>query len=283
MNENPTTTSRTRPQTYRESPPLDRERYKLAVRIERSLRTPMTVLAFVWLVLMVVDFTNGLPWILTRVSQVIWGLFVLQFVVEFLVTPRKMTYLKRNWLTTIALLVPAVRVFGVLRAARGLLVLRGARLVRFVVGMNRGMRALGGVMRRRGFGYAVLLSVLMVTAGAAGMYAFESRVPGSTMTNFWSALWWTAMVLTTMGSDYFPKTAEGRFLCFLLALYGFAVFGYVTATISSFFVGRDAGTEEGDVAGAKQIARLERDIAALHQKLDILRSSLTPRGDGAPN
>jgi voltage-gated potassium channel len=82
------------------------------------------------------------------------------------------------------------------------------------------------------------------------------------------------MTLTTMGSDYFPKTAEGRLLCLLLATYGFAIFGYVTATIASFFVARDADTSEGEVAGAKQIARLEREVMALHQKLDTITEQL---------
>ena len=49
-----------------------------------------------------------------------------------------------------------------------------------------------------------------------------------------SAVWWTAMLLTTMGSEYWPRTPEGRVLCLLLALYAFAVFGYVTAAIAAY-------------------------------------------------
>ena len=47
------------------------------------------------------------------------------------------------------------------------------------------------------------------------------------------------MLLTTMGSDYWPRTPEGRLLCVLLAVYAFAVFGYVTAAIAAYFVGKD--------------------------------------------
>lgn len=268
--------------TIRHNPPLDRERYKLAARIGRALRLPMTILAFVWLVLLVIDFTRGLSPTARMINWIIWSLFVLQFVIEFLVTPKKLTYLRRNWLTAIALIVPAVRIFSVFRAVRALIAIRGVRLVQVVGSMNRGMRALGSVMKRRGFGYASLLSVLVMVAGASGMYAFEQGVPGSTLNSFWSAIWWTAMTLTTMGSDYFPKTPAGRFLCLLLAVYGFAVFGYVTATIASFFVGRDAETDTGDVAGAKQVAKLEREIAALHQKLDALTATLASnRGPGS--
>ncbi len=37
------------------------------------------------------------------------------------------------------------------------------------------MRALGASMGRRGFGYVVALTMIVTLAGAAGMYAFESR------------------------------------------------------------------------------------------------------------
>jgi voltage-gated potassium channel len=72
------------------------------------------------------------------------------------------------------------------------------------------------------------------------MYAFEQapEVEGG-FTSFGDALWWTSMLLTTMGSAYWPVTAEGRVLCILLAVYAFAVFGYITAAFASFFVGRD--------------------------------------------
>jgi voltage-gated potassium channel len=48
------------------------------------------------------------------------------------------------------------------------------------------------------------------------------------------------MLLTSIGSEYWPRTGSGRALCLLLAIYGFAVFGYITAALASYFVGRDA-------------------------------------------
>ncbi len=253
---------------------LERERHKLATHIERALATPMTVLGLIWLVLLVLDLTLGLSPLLSRLSYAIWGLFVLQFVVEIMVAPRKLAYARRNWLTALSLLLPALRLLRVVRFVRVLGATRGVRLVRVVSSANRGMRALGRVMGRRGVGYVATLSLLVTAAGAAGMYAFEHGVPGSGVDSYGSALWWTAMTLSTMGTDYFPRTAEGRLLCLLLAVYGFAVFGYVTAAIASFFVARDADTEAGELAGARQLKRLERDIAALQGKLDALPTIL---------
>src|SRR5690349_19880137 len=186
--------------------------------------------------------------ILAALNYAIWGLFALQFVVELVLAPRKAAYLRHNWLTALALVLPALRVVRALRALRLLRALRGARLVRVLGSVNRGMRALSRVMGRRGLGYVVTLTLIVNLLGAPGIYAFEHAVPGGAIDGFGTALWWTAMTLTTMGADYFPRTAEGRLLGLMLAVYGFAVFGYVTASIASLFVARDAETDDGELA-----------------------------------
>ena len=47
------------------------------------------------------------------------------------------------------------------------------------------------------------------------------------------------MIITTIGSDYWPKTADGRILAFLLSVYAFSIFGYITAALASLLIGRD--------------------------------------------
>jgi voltage-gated potassium channel len=249
---------------------LDVERHELLRQLSGAFERPMAALGVVWLVLVVVDLTSGLSPFLSAVNYTIWGLFVVQFVVELLVAPRKLAYLRRNWLSAIALALPALRAVRVLRALRVLRAARGARLVRVVSTANRGMRTLGRVMGRRGLGYVVALTSLVNLLGAAGIYAAERDVPEGGITSFGTALWWTAMTLTTMGADYFPRTAEGRLLGLLLAVYGFAVFGYVTASIASLFVARDAEAEDGELAGAGQIAALRADVAALTTRVEAL-------------
>jgi len=75
------------------------------------------------------------------------------------------------------------------------------------------------------------------------------------------------MIMTTMGSQYWPETAEGRVLCFFLALYAFGVFGYVTAALATFFVGRDAENDEAELAGGKQMAALRDEVIALRDEI----------------
>lgn len=250
---------------------VEKERWEILDQLERWLEWPMIFLAFVWLALLVVEFVRGqIAWLNTA-STVIWIIFILDFLVKFIVAPQKFSYLKRNWLTILSLLVPALRVFrifSILRFVRLARVAGGLRLLRVVASINRSMHALGSTMQRRGFGYVVLLTLLVTFAGAAGMYAFERSVQDERgLHSFSAALWWTAMIMATMGSDYWPRTAEGRLLCLFLAIYAFAVFGYVTATIASFFIGRDAENKEGEIAGQSAIESLRLEIAALREEL----------------
>jgi voltage-gated potassium channel len=253
---------------------LDNQRRELLEQLEDRLETPMLVLGFVWLALLVIEFIWGLSRVLEVIGTLIWIVFILDFTLKFTLAPDKIAYLKRNWLTALALLLPALRVFRIVRVARVLRAARatrGLRLVRVVSSLNRGMGALAATMGRRGFGYVVALTIVVTLVGAAGMYAFENEVPGGSGLNTYGAsLWWTAMIMTTLGSEYWPQTPEGRVLCLLLALYAFAVFGYVTATLATFFVGRDAENEEAELASAQSIVELRHEIQALRAEIQAL-------------
>jgi voltage-gated potassium channel len=219
------------------------QRWKLTARLTRALETPMLFLSALWTVLLVIEFTRGLaPW-LQLLNDSIWAAFIAQFALEFIAAPQKSLYLRKHSLTAISLLLPAVRLLRLVRLAQIIRVgraARGLRLARLLSGMNRGMRSLSLGFRRRGIGYLLLLTLLIAVTGAAGMYRLELDAPGGPgFPNYSTALWWTAMLLTTMGSEYWPQTPEGRFLCLLIALYAFAVFGYVTAAIAAYFIGKD--------------------------------------------
>ncbi len=265
---------------------IDSERLELLERVQAWLELPMLLLAFVWLALFVVEIIWGLSPLLEAIGTVIWVAFILDFALGFTLAPQKLKYLERNWLKAISLAAPALRVFRIVtllrlarlsRLSRLAGMTRGLRLLRVLSSVNRGMKALGASMGRRGFGYILLLTLLITLVGAAGMYGFERDVAGGAGINsYGEALWWTAMMMTTMGSEYWPKTPEGRVLCFFLALYSFAVFGYTTATLATFFVGRDAEDETAEVAGAKAIDALRTEIAALRDEIRALNIGSPP-------
>ena len=245
----------------------DGQRWRLLIRLERWLEGPMVVLGFVWLALLVVELIRGVPPLLARVSAAIWIVFILDFLLRFTLAPRKLVYLRRNWLTVVALVLPGMRA---LRFVRLLRAVRGIRLVRVLTSLNRAMGALGAAMQRRGFPYVVALTVIVTLAGAAGMYAFERAAGEGAPSDYGDALWWTAMIMTTLGSDYWPRTAEGRILGFLLSLYAFAVFGYITATLASYFIGRDAERPAAHGPGEAGVRALREEVAELRREIRAL-------------
>lgn len=255
---------------------LSRNRLKLLRKINTALETPMALLGLVWFCLMVLDLTRGLGATGEHLTMLIWGVFIVEFALQLTLAPRKLVFLRKNWLTVIALMLPALRVLRFARVLRTLARLRGLPLVRILASINRSMRALGETMQRRGFGYVMSITLVVTLAGAAGMLHFEGG-PGGTkgMDDFWTALWWTGMMMTTMGSEYWPHTGEGRLLCMFLAIYAFAVFGYVTGTIATYFIGRDQ-EQERDGATAQALRALQAEVA-------LLRTELTrSRERGAP-
>lgn len=251
---------------------LSRHRLLLLKKINDWSETPMALLGLAWLCLMVIDLTRGLGSTGDNLTTVIWIIFIVDFVIGLVLAPRKMAFIRRNWLTVIALILPALRVVRFIRVLRGLSRLRGLPLVRILASINRSMGALSETMKRRGFGYVLAITCVVTVAGAAGMLHFEGPLGVEHgIEDFWSALWWTGMIMTTMGGEYWPRTGEGRVLCMFLAIYAFAVFGYVTGTIATYLIGQDQ-----DQGG--QQATLEA-VRALHAEVAALRAELVRRQD----
>ena len=251
---------------------LNRERYKLIKRVEDLLEGPMVILGFAWLAILLIELVWGSNKHLQRISDLIWIIFIVDFLGKFILAPKKLTYLKKNILTLISLIVPALRVFRIFRAFRLIRTVRAARglnLVKVIGSINRGMGSLNKVMQRHKFGYVMLLTLIVSCLGAAGMLAFEKDTTLG-LNNYGKCLWWTAMLLTSIGSEFWPHTPEGRTLCFLLSLYGFAVFGYFTATLASFFMGQDALHKRGELVGTKHLDGIENELINLRKQLEIL-------------
>jgi voltage-gated potassium channel len=253
---------------------LNNERLQVLEQVEQWLEAPLMALGFVWLVLLVVEFIWGLSVLLQNIITLVWIIFIIDFALRFLLAPRKLVYLRQNWLTAISLILPAlrlVRVFWMLRFLRLARTVRTLQLVRILGSLNRGMRSLGATMDRRGVRYVLGLTLIVVLVGAAGVYNFESATLAGreALPNYGAALWWTAMLMTTTGSEYWPQTAEGRILTFILALYALGMLGYITAILATFFIGRDAESEEAELAGNRSVEALRAEIAALRAELQL--------------
>ncbi len=259
------------PETQPDAPEDEKERWEVLMQLEDWLERPMLVLSFVWLSLVIIELIWTTSGVFELIGILIWIVFIFEFVLRFALAPRKIKFLRRNPITIIALVAPA---FRFLRALRLLRLGRGLRLVRIVGTANRGFSALQKSFDRRGLGYVLAATAVVILLGAGGMLAFEpAREISGGFSGYPDALWWTAMLVTTTGSDFWPVTPEGRVLALLLSIYGLAIFGYIAASLATFFIGQEAAAPDSDVAGALEVAALRADIAALREELR--KSALT--------
>ncbi len=258
------------------SPPekaeLENQREDLLFKIEKALRGPMIVLGFVWIVLIVIEFLEGLSRALKVATTAIWIAFILDFILRFSIAPKKKQFLKHNWLTSLALIVPALRVFQFVGILRLLTASGGLSIVQIMGTLNRGMNDLGATLGRRGFQYVSLLTLIVVFVGAAGIYGFEHKVSASNgIHNYGTAIYWTLMMISTIGSDYWPQTPGGKILTVLLSFYAVAILGYIAASLATFFIDRDADDPKAAVASDKSVQKVLEEIQALREEIAKLK------------
>lgn len=245
---------------------LNEERVELLSQINALFDFPLLLLSIVWLILLIIDFIYGLSPLLEGLSLAIWGIFILDFFLELYIAPDRKDYIKQNWIVSLSLFLPGLRVlrvFSGLKIASFASYVRSLNLARILASFNRGIRTVRQMVRQRGLIYVLFLTTLITFLGAAGMYNFER--PG--LSTYWDAIWWTAMIMTTIGSDYWPKTPEGRVMALVLSVYAFSIFGYITAAFASILVGTEKEKSSKEIAELRsEVQYLSNEIRELSKK-----------------
>jgi len=186
--------------------------------------------------------------------------FAAEFFSRILASRERAKYLRDHLIDVVALLPPV----------RALRVLRVLRLVRIVSGFYRASMGYAPLARHRGF---LSLVVAWLTLGALSSLAFYAAEHGanSSVKSPVDALWWGVGSLTTVGSDLFPTTLEGRFAAMALMLIGVFLLAAITATITSVLLSSKR-PDEGIPLG----------IAQELEHLSDLRTEATSRSMSSP-
>ena len=261
------------------------ERWELLGHLQRLLDPMMVILGFVFLALLIIDF-SGMPlsptqraW-LDRGMTAIWAIFVVDFLVRFVIAPSKAAYLRANWLAAASLALPFLRPLRALQAVRAV---RSLSLVRLLGGANRGMRVLQRVTGASGLAYVAALTILVTLLGAAGVLYFDRSAEGATIRSFADALWWSTALVTTINNEKYTVTPEGRVIAILMRVFAVSVFGFITASIASYLIGRQAGEQAAaDGSGtrlAEHLAAVRAENAALRREVAALREAIERRAE----
>ncbi|MFN3429726.1 MAG: ion transporter [Candidatus Sericytochromatia bacterium] len=210
------------------------DRNQLVNRINRALDLPMAFLSLVMLGLVLTDLLVEVPpevgyW-LNHLNWAIWGAFAAEFVFKLVVATDKRQYVRTHWFDAVVVIVP---MFRVVRALRILRVTRAFPLFRLAAFMGMGLRGTRRFFGHYRLGYLLTLSCVVTVAGAAGVFLLERHVPDTRFVTFGDSLWWSAALMTTIGSDLNPQTGFGRLLALVMMFYAMIVFVYVISALSN--------------------------------------------------
>lgn len=113
------------------------------------------------------------------------------------------------------------------------------------------------------------VALVMIVFSTALMVEAERYAPGATIKSGGDALWWALTTVTTVGyGDTYPVTTEGRIIAAGLMLVGIALFGSISAIITSKLILPKE---------TKDHEELRREVRALHEDIRELREELKKR------
>ncbi len=192
---------------------------------ERKSAIPLGILALLFLAFWAMQVllpVTQLEWEILEVAIIlIWVGFIVDFVVRYLYHPDKIRFMRNNVIEFLALVLPAFRVF---------------RMLRVITAIGMFTRVAQTLQARVNIYIAIVLP-MMVFAGALGVYEAEHDVPSATIKSFTDALWWCCVTVFTVGyGDLYPVTLEGRVIAVLMMLGGFGLISVVTANLASYFL-----------------------------------------------
>jgi voltage-gated potassium channel len=160
--------------------------------------------------------------------------------------------------------LPALRVFRALRVLRLFRAMRAARALMGLSVMWRQWQDMYRVGKRRGLGFVLLAVAVLMLGGSYLMLLLEAGA-GTGFDSYPDGLWWALVTMTTVGyGDVVPVSPAGRIIAAVFQVFGIAVFGIVTASISVHFVVADRRDEEKAVL--ERLAAIEARLTALMEQ-----------------
>ena len=206
-------------------------------RFERATDLPLLVLAVAMVPLLVVPLLVDLPdpvdATVVALDWAFWAVFLLEYVVRLVLTPRRGRFVVRNWPDLLIVAVPLLRPLRLVRSARALRSLRLVRLAAVLGQIDHDARRL---VARHKLHYSVLVTGIVVLGEAGAAFLAEERA-GGPIDSLGDALWWAITTVTTVGyGDTYPVTPAGRGIAAFLMMAGIAFFGVLTANIAAFFI-----------------------------------------------
>lgn len=234
-------------------------------RFSAAVAMPLTVLALVWLPILIVPIVERLPagvaMACEAIDYFVWAAFAIEYGVKLYLTPERRHFFTHH------LVELAVVALPLLRPLRALRLLRILNIARAGVILTNALRRVRGILTHHGLHYVLIVVLGVIVVCAALEYGFEQDARASTIQNFGDALWWAIATVTTVGyGDKYPVSAGGRGVAVVLMVVGIGLLGVLTATVASYFVG--AAANEDKAAMDKRLDKIEGMLARVLERPD---------------
>lgn len=196
----------------------------------------------------------------------IWLMFVLETSVLSALVDDKRTYLLHNWMNLLIIFAGLPLIWNITPLA-GLL--RSLRLLLLISLLLRFSSTLRGILAHNSLGTTLGISLAVIILAGLLMSAIEPTVATP-----WDGIWWAWVTVTTVGyGDIVPTTPAGKLFGALLILLGVGLFSLMTASFSSFFIGRDVSKVEQEIE--KDVGRVEQEEMDIRATIDRVGKSLS--------
>lgn len=234
-------------------------------RFSAATNLPLTLLALLWLPLLVLPLVMDLPAGVVRAFNVadlvIWALYGAEYLVRLYLVPARKRFVAHH------LIDLAVVVLPVLRPLRALRLLRLLLLARAGVVLVNALRRVRGILTHRGLHFVLMAVTAIVVVGSGVELIFEQHARGTNIHNFGESLWWAIVTVTTVGYGHnYPVTSGGRCVAVVIMLVGIGLIGAVTATVASYFVEEQADLEKADLS--RRLEHIEEMLAQAPARQD---------------
>ena len=169
---------------------------------------------------------------LDLIQWVSWGFFATDLIVNFTISKDKKSFLKKNPLLVMSVLLPFLRPLRLLRLfSFGTLMLDRVNMA-----------------KSAGISLRVLVTALFLTyLGGIEVTVAERAEASGSIKSAGDGLWWalTSVTITSYG-DFYPITTEGRMIAMGLMFTGICVLAFASATIAAWFVKLGNSNENSD-------------------------------------
>lgn len=196
----------------------------------------------------------------------VWIMFVLETSVLTALVDDKRTYLLHNWMNSLIIITGLPLIWNI-KPLAGLL--RSLRLLLLVSLLLRFSSTLRGILAHNSLGTTLGISLGVIILAGVLMAAIEP-----TVTTPWDGIWWAWVTVTTVGyGDIVPSTPAGKLFGALLILLGVGLFSLMTASFSSFFIGRDVTKVEQEIE--RDVGRVEQEEVDIRTTIERVGKSLS--------